>query len=99
MALAAARGQVVIPRPQRSREDSPPGDSSRPGTPHKTLAFGTERQILPPPATDRRREEEEKAIRRISLSEERRLTALRFLRCGQARVPNARSTNLVVKLM
>lgn len=33
------------------------------------------------------------------LREERRLTALRFLRCGQARAPTGRSTSLVVKLM
>lgn len=33
------------------------------------------------------------------MREDRRLTALRFLRCGHARTPTARCTSLVVKLM
>jgi len=41
----------------------------------------------------------EKDVAEMRLKEERRLTALRFLRCGQARSPTPRCTNLVVKLM
>lgn len=94
LALSAARGLATAKMVECPGEACPIHTPKQAGTP----ALSTEKQSLPQEESqETRREMEEKAIRRMR--EERRLTALRFLRCGQARIPNDRSTKLVVKLM
>lgn len=96
VALAAARG-LTIPK-QHGKKEFPPQGLPEGGKPTSSSLHRSLPTALS--AAERRsvgRSEEELAIRRMN--EERRLTALRFLRCGQARVPSTSAINLVVKLM